>query len=206
MKIAIDNDFFCKTELLGVADLILDAFGASASDCMLLPTLRPQLRNKRRSSKLYKKYELHAEFLLQRSERYSTLKDDDAELSWRNRMAGVDKIDPGEAIMLAYVASTDTVLLATHDKNCLRAIPQVEGLAEAVEGRVVILEAAMIKVCAVRGVQEVHAIACPNVGKADDNAMKACFGGQASSVMDALGSYMKSLGAETDSRVLWIPQ
>jgi len=205
MKLAIDNDFFCKTVLLGVADSILEAFGTNANECVVLSSMAPQFRNRKKSSSLFKQYEREADELLAATARFPQLQAATIDPTWLNRMSTVDGINLGEAQLLAYVASTDAILLCTQDKVCLRAIPAVPGLAAAIAGRVVIVETAMLHLCQKHGVEEIHGRVGPHLHRAKDNGVRACFGGQVSSVFDALNSNIDHLKKETDPQILWMP-
>lgn len=205
MKLAIDNDFFCKTALLGLADRILSTFETSAADCVLLPSLAPQLRSRKRSSKVFRAYESDAEVLLTETARFGEMDARAVDSQWLDKLTSVDGIDPGEAQLLAYVASTNAVLLATHDKVCLRAIPEVEGLVDAMAGRVVIVETALLHLCETQGFAEVHEHVQQHLARTKDTAIRSCFGGRVESVRDGLNSYIDAIQRETSPKIFWTP-
>lgn len=199
MIVAIDNDFFCKTEALGVAGMIRASLGVEISDCLVLPSLRFQLAKP--TSKLHRNFSTVASQLLEAATLHPELPFPTTE--WCDRLASVHDIDAGEVQLLSYVASTEATILSTHDKRAIGAIPNVPGLATAVRGRVMVLEAALLMLCEREGVEAVCTQVCPRLGNCPDMAMRACFGGSRGGVMEGLRSYVNAVASGTDPSVLW---
>lgn len=95
--------------------------------------------------------------------------------------------------------------MATHDKVCLRSIPQVPGLAEALQGKVILLEYALLELCRVIGQDGLHWLASPNLKRVKDQVCMVCFGGSVHSLVDGLKQYVEELRTVTDPSIFWVP-
>lgn len=201
MKLAIDNDFFCKSELLGIAEQILGCLGTSRSESRLVPSLIAQLQTGR--GKLCRHYAPHVPFLHEQAKLYALAEDPGTE--WADRMRDVAGLDPGEVRLLALAVENDAILMATHDKVCLRAIPKVPGLVSALNGKVILLEYALLELCNAIGKDELHRLASPHVDRVNDQVCRVCFGGSVNSLVDGLQSYVADLRNITDPSIFWLP-
>jgi hypothetical protein len=197
MRLLIDSDVFCK---LGVAGLLEDALAAldiSVSDCARLPALPYMLRRGRLPGN-YGSAE--CERLVPLAEAISAIPS--ADIEWLGRLATVSDIDPGEAQLLAFAAQ-HTLLLLTGDKRALRAVRNVQGYPDALRRRVVVLEAALIELCARLGEVEVGRRIAGL--KAKDPMLSVCFSSDNRHPTVALKSYCTSLAAEVHPLLLWEP-
>lgn len=199
MKLVVDNDFFCKTEVIGIAELIRAIVGSSVSESFVLPTLAGQLSSPK--SKLYKAYAADAESLRAKAKLHPHLPEGMSD--WTDKLIGVNDIDPGEVRLIAFTASSpDAVLLATHDKRCLAQIPAVNGLVGALSGKVLMLEEALQALCKKHGYEEMRKRIAPHLNRCGDSSIKACFGSdRPGSIEEGLAVYIKDMRSRTDGSI-----
>jgi len=117
-------------------------------------------------------------------------------------LAEIDGIDAGEAVLFAIAAGFDNYLLATGDKNSLRAVasnPTCQPIACRLSGHVICLEQIVTRVIAHFGFAYVKDKVVP--ARACDTALRAAFGsGDAateSNVLTALEGYINELRSLT---------
>jgi len=198
MRLLLDTDLFCK---LGVADLLEEAFvslGVLASDCARLPALLHMLRR----GSLPKIYGVDAcKALIPVAEGLGIIGSPDAD--WVDRLASVQYIDPGEAHLFA-IAAQQSLSVLSGDKRALRALKDVAGYADALSGRIVVLESVLILLCERMGHSEVRCRLQPLIGK--DTMLSICFSEGNADPVYALTSYYKDLEAEIHPLVLWKPK
>jgi hypothetical protein len=115
----------------------------------------------------------------------------------------VQAIDPGEAQIFAAAAETG-LLVMTGDKRALRALRDVAGLADALAGRIVVLEAILLALCDHLGPEEVRSRV--QVFAVSDKVVQVCFSTGNQSPSDALLSYYRSLAADLVPLALWDPR
>lgn len=145
MKALLDNDFLWKVCAAGAFDHVLATLNLTRSDCYVLASLKAQL--KRGTGKLCKKIgPAGVASLTSIVVGLATIPDDSAG-PWLDRLAKVDGIDAGEALLFSYAAANDAVVLATGDKRAVRAIDSVADLAGALEGKVLILDHLLAHCC-----------------------------------------------------------
>ncbi len=197
-RLLVDTDAYCK---LGVAKLLNDAIvtlGIPFAECGRLAALP---------------------YMLKRGPLRKILGDDTAdELAdlaettmplalqasgeWLDVLAHVPLIDPGEAQLLA-ASAEHGLLMLTGDKRGLRGVKDIVGYAEALEGRVVVVEAILAELCMRLGEGTVSTRVQPLM--VVDTAVKVCFSNSKSSPADALISYYEDLAADLEPLKLWKP-
>ena len=155
MKALLDNDFLWKVCAAGAFDHVLATLKLTRSDCYVLASLKAQL--KRGNGKLCKKIgPAGVASLTSIVEGLATIPDDSAS-PWLDKLAQVDGIDAGEAILFSYAAANDAVVLATGDKRAVRAIESVADLAGALERKVLLLDHLLAHCCDKEGKQAAKA-------------------------------------------------
>jgi len=198
MRVLVDSDMFCK---LGIANLLSEAvavLGADVRDCRRLPALPYMLRR----GSLTRKYgaEACAE-LVPLAESIQTITAADA--AWLDRLALIPTIDPGEAQLFA-TAAHHSVMVMTGDKRALRALKDIEDYAEALTGRIVVLEAIILAFCNRFGHTEVRR----RLGSLtmNDLTLDICFSADNHDPPKALESFYRDLAAELHPLRLWEAQ
>jgi len=196
MRLLVDSDVFCK---LGVGNLLSDAlaiFGTSVSDCGGLPALPHMLRK----GKLIKVYGAEAcANLVPLAEKLQTIPAPDT--TWLDRLTPVPAIDPGEAQLFA-IAAQHSLSLITGDKRALRALKDINGYAEALAGRIIVLEAILLSLCDRLGHDEVRRRLGPLT---TDKTLQICFSEGNPDPRIPLASYYRSLVTEVYPLLLWEP-
>jgi hypothetical protein len=197
MKLLVDSDAFCK---LAPAALLSEAaleFTATLSDCARLPALPHMLR---RGSLRWRIGGEVCDALIPVAEGMLTVPASTGE--WLDKLIAAEGIDPGEAQLIA--VSIDYGLhLLSGDKRALRVVKSIEGLAAALAGRVVVLEAILLALCHRLGTTEVRRRVAAIRGH--DAMIDICFSAENSDPPGSLRSYFNNLAAEVNPLVLWEP-
>ncbi len=197
MRLLIDTDAFCK---LGVGSLLVDAVGLLGADlrgCGRLPALPHMLRR----GKVPKLFGVEAcEALVPIAESMPVI--EPASDVWLDKLTSVQGIDPGEAQMFASAAERSLIVI-TGDKRALRSLRSIPSFADALAGRIVVLDALLIALCDHLGVEELRR-RIPALAAADKTA-KVCFSVGNADPRGALLSYHGSLIVELDPLQLWAP-
>jgi len=198
MRALLDNDFFAKTDAAGLLQSVLVAFGLTLPDCACLASLAPKLRRGKWAR------ELGAAAVALEATAAGITHVPDAPAATLAKVQGVRDIDPGEAVLFALAAGSDSLLLFTGDKRALRAVAGIPEIRTELAGRIVTLEMAMLLVCRAVGVRKVKAALAASPVK--DNALTCILGaGPDEEVFKAFKSYQESLAAEVGSDLLWAP-
>lgn len=198
MRLLVDTDAFCKLAAGGVLDDALVLLGVTKSECGHLPALPYMLRR----GQLPKTYGAEAcDSMLRAADGFAVAPD--APPVWLDRLTPVPAIDPGEAQIFAAAAAGGFVVVSG-DKRALRALKNVEGFAQALGGRIVVLEAILLALCDAMGTNEVrHRV--QSVTQAD-TMVRVCFSPGNSNPANALLSYYEDLAREVSPLVLWDPR
>lgn len=197
VSLLIDTDAFCVLASGRLLDDAVSLFGADLSRCARLPALPHMLRKGR----LRKKYgDQISGHLIPIADSIPVI--DQAEALWIDRLTQVQNIDPGEAQLFALAAEKQLVVI-TGDKRALRALRDVPGFANALAGRIVVLEAILIALCTRLGPTAVSAQMQPLL--THDSVIRVCFSSGNPDPRDALLSYYQNLVTELDPLVLWQP-
>jgi hypothetical protein len=197
VSLLIDTDAFCMLAAGRLLDAAVRLFGADLSGCARLPALPHMLRKGR----LRKKYgDQISDHLIPIADSIPVI--DQPEAQWLDRLTLVQDIDPGEAQLFA-LAAEKRLAVITGDKRALRALKDVPGFADALAGRIVVLEAILIALCARLGPTVVSAWAQPLA--THDGMIRVCFSPGNPDPKDALLSYYQNLVTELDPLVLWHP-
>lgn len=128
---------------------------------------------------------------------------DQPEAHWLDRLTPVQYIDPGEAQLFA-LAAEKRLAVITGDKRALRALKDVSGFADALAGRIVVLEAMLIALCDRLGPTMVSAQMQPLA--AHDSMVRVCFSPSNPDPRGALLSYYQNLVTELVPLKPWNPQ
>lgn len=193
MRLVVDTDTFYKLCICDLLEPALSLFNAGLTDCGRLPALPYMLQRGKLAAKLG---QTTCQKLLAVAEQMPKLPNTDS--AWLGKMTAVDAIDVGEALLFATVAEADLLMLSG-DKRAMRRIPKVEGLAAALQSKVVCLEAVLIALCVRDGVSSVQA----RIGSllAHDKTVDICFG--SNDPLDGLRSYYRAIASEVGLEVLW---
>lgn len=196
-SLLIDTDAFCVLAAGRLLDDAVNLFGANLSGCARLPALPHMLRKGR----LRKKYgDQISDHLIPIAVSIPVI--DQPEAQWLDKLTPVQNIDPGEAQLFALAAEKPLAVI-TGDKRALRALKDVPGFADVLAGRIVVLEAILIALCARLGPTEVSARMQPLV--THDSMIRVCFSPSNPDPKGALLSYYQSLVTEIAPIVLWHP-
>lgn len=197
MNLLVDTDAFCK---LGVAGLLEDAagiFGARLPDCGRLPALPSMLRR----GNLVNRYGRNAcGALIPHAEAMPIFRKPGA--AALDPLTAIDAIDPGEAQLFAAAAEFGLPVLSG-DKRAMRALKHAPEIHAPLAGRVVTLEAVLLKLCERLGLEDVRRRVGPLA--AHDRAVGACFSPGNPDPRDGLRSYNGSIVAEVHPLLLWDP-
>jgi len=195
MLLLFDNDAFCKLGVCGLLDDAVRIVGTSLDECACLAALPYMLRR----GPLVKQYG-EAACLELRSVAQRLQSVPEGEANWLDRMTSVPNIDPGEAQLFAN-AATHGSFLATGDKRAIRKICEITGLADALNGRIIVLEAVLIGLTADLGVDTMRKKLRPLIGK--DMMISVCFSEGNPDPENALGSYFREIALAVEPLTLW---
>jgi hypothetical protein len=198
MKLLVDTDAFCK---LGVAGFLRDTasiFNVSLQECGRLPAL-PYMLRRGALRKLYGAQTCDA--LIPIADATPVM--NHPSLTWLDKLTLIDAIDPGEAQIFAAAAESGMIVISG-DKRSLRALKGVEAFADALAGRIVVIEAILLVLCDQLGQETVRRQVAPLV--ASDNVVRICFSDDNSDPREGLLSYYTALAADVEPLVLWNPQ
>lgn len=195
MNVFVDSDVFCK---LGAANLLEPA----------LRTLRCELTDSRRLPSLpymLARGRLLETYGVEACARLVAVADamhvvGEPSSKWIDNLASETDIDPGEAQLFAKAAE-DEVFVMTGDKRSLRALRAIPELCVALCGRIVVLEAVLISLCADLGIKVVSQSIRPV--RHLDSALRVCFSDDNPTPIDALSSYYCELVQQVQPLVLW---
>ena len=193
----VDSDAFCKLGIVGLLEAALAVFGVGVDGAGCLPALPHMLRR----GKLRRLFgDSNCDGLIATAESMTVPLA--PSIAWLDKLAGVDKIDIGEAQLFAAAAET-SIIVITGDKRALRAVAGVPDVAEALAGRVVTLEAVLLALCAQLGDEKIRGAVVPLA--TTDKTVQMCFSAGNSDPRGALQSYFGSLKREVDPLRLWEP-
>ena len=195
MNVLVDSDVFCK---LGAANLLepaLLALRCQLKDGRRLPSLPYMLRRGR----LPDSYGVEACTRLAAVASTIPVVGEPGN-RWLDSLASVTDIDPGEAQLFAKAAE-DGMIVMTGDKKALSALSTIPGLSVALCGRIVVLEAILMSLCAAFGVDIISQSIRPI--RHLDTTLRVCFSDTHSTPVDALSSYYEDLVERVHPLVLW---
>ena len=198
MPLLVDTDAFCK---LGTAGLLHDAialFGVDVLGCRRLPAL-PHMLRRGRLRKIFGASACDA--LIPLAETIPILSSPSDR--WLDQLAHRPAIDPGDALILAAAAETESPVL-TGDKRALRAVKDAPGFPEALSERVAVLDAVLLALCDRQGVEAIRRCVAPIA--ASDMMLQVCFSPGNLDPADTLLTYYQALAAELAPLVLWNPR
>jgi hypothetical protein len=124
-------------------------------------------------------------------------------ITWLDKLTLIDDIDPGEAQIFAAAAESGLIVVSG-DKRALHALKDVEGFADALTGRIVVLESILLALCDQHGYEGVRRRVAPLT--ASDQVMKVCFSRENPHPPEALLSYFSAIIADVQPLVLWDPR
>lgn len=195
MRLLVDSDLFCK---LGVGGVLLDAIAAlntEISECGCLPAL-PHMLRRSRLTKIYGVKQCAS--LIPIANKMQAVSAPEAR--WVDKLISAHDVDPGEAQLFA-VAAQDALLVATGDKRALNALKDIEGFADALSGRIVVLESILLALCERLGTEVVRR-RIRSVAETE-RTLAICFSNSVKDPREALESYYLSLASEIAPLTLW---
>ncbi len=194
MRALIDNDVFCKLEVCSLLDLALESIGLIPARCACLQTL-PYVLNKGRMLAQYgEALSQQLAMSVSRFDRVPSLPD-----TWRDQLVGRHEIDPGEAILFGVAAAEPDSLVVTGDKRAIRALSGLPELSSLLRGRVVCLEAMVLRLIAARGIAFVSRGIAPAL--AFDRTLQVCF--TSGDPTAGLRSYFRALQEDASPGLLY---
>lgn len=198
MRLLVDTDIFCKLSVAGLFDEAVLALGVDRSECGRLPALPYMLRRGRLRSRYG---DAVSDALIPLADAVPSMPAANAE--WLDKFAGIPEIDPGEAQLFA-LAAQGQLIAASGDKRALRAIKDIPEVCDALAGRLVVLEAVLIRLCDEHGVSAIRARIDPI--RAVDTVIQVCFSSGSPDPVSGLLSYYDSLTRELAPLELWKPR
>lgn len=197
MRLLADTDAFCKLGLAGLLEPAIKALGSDLGQCQRLPALPHMLQRGRLAKRLGQE---RCEVLRSMVESCASIADPDPQ--HLGPLVGIDNVDPGEARLLAHLHAGG-VLLVSGDKRALRAVAEHEALVRPFAGKIVVVEAALLKLCEIVGPDEVHA-GLSKVAELD-TMLRVCASGSQEQLVATLQSYFDHCVQEVDPLELWRP-
>ena len=196
-RLLVDTDIFCKLGVAGLLEQAVAIFEVPLAECGTLPAL-PHMLRRGRLPKLFGAEACGKLIPLAESMSAETLPSTPS----LEKLATIDRIDVGEAQLLAAVADLGIPML-TGDKRALAAVAQVPEYPPLLAGKIVTLEAALMSLCLKLGSAVVRASVQPII--ATDTMVRVCFSSTAADPMDGLRSYLGTLKRDVVPLVLWEP-
>ena len=140
-RLLVDTDVFAKLGIASLLDHLYALFDVRIDECARLPALPHMLRRGALPT-------LHGK---EQCERLVPIAESmpvapTASTTWLSRLANVPQIDPGEAQLFASAAE-HRLYVVTGDKRSVIAAAKVEGMADALNGRVASMEAVLLALC-----------------------------------------------------------
>jgi len=185
MKLLVDTDAFCKLAVSGLLPDAVEFLGADLTECGRLPAL-PYMLEKGRLRTVYGPVRCDGLIPVALSMPIVLQPDD----IWLDKLIPIQAIDTGEAQIFAAGAEAG-LLVMTGDKRSLRALKDIADFADALAGRIVVLEAILIALCDRLGPEDVRQRA--QVLVASDKMVQICFSTGNSDPRDGLLSYFRDL-------------
>lgn len=197
MHLLVDTDVFCKLGVAGLLDEAAGVFGTRLSDTGRLPAL-PYMLRKGGLVNRYGRSACHA--LLSHAEAMPVHpKPGTAALA---PLTFNEAIDPGETQLFAAAAEFNLTVI-TGDKRAVRALKHMRKVHAPLAGRIVTLEAILLRLCERLGVEDLRQRVGPLT--AHDKSVDVCFSEGGSDPRNGLRSYHASLAAEVHPLLLWNP-
>ncbi|MCA9627893.1 MAG: hypothetical protein KC766_09510 [Myxococcales bacterium] len=198
MKLLVDTDAFCKLQMAGLLDEAVGLLAAGLHECGRLPAL-PHMLRRGRLRRLFGADVCDA--MIPVADAVPVMHQPN--VTWLDKLAPIEAIDPGEAQIFAAAAEAGLIVLSG-DKRALRALKGVDGFADALAGRVVVLEAILLALCDHLGLDAIRQRVAPLA--VADQAVRVCFSVGNADPAAALRSYLGALQTEAHPLVLWKPR
>lgn len=202
-RLLVDTDVFAKLGIAGLLDQLYKLFGVSIEACGRLPAL-PHMLRRGALPTLHGKEACEQLVPIAESIGLAPV----ASTKWLARLANVPQIDPGEAQLFASAVEHELIVV-TGDKRSVIAASTVDGMADALGGRVASMEAVLLGFCQRLGREHVRNAVKPLVAVEDrkDKMMRVCFSDGNPDPESALQSYFSDLKRNVAPLVLWeLPQ
>jgi hypothetical protein len=185
----VDTDVFAKLGIAGLLDQLCHLFGVSIDACGRLPAL-PHMLRRGALPALHGKEVCERLVPIAESMGLAPI----ASTEWLARLAHVPQIDPGEAQLFASAAE-HALVVVTGDKRSVIAASKVQGMADALRGRVASMEAVLLGLCRRLGRDHVRNALKPLVAVEDrtDKMVQVCFSDGNPDPEGALRSYFHDL-------------
>ena len=204
-RLLVDTDAFVKLGLAGLLEQVLAELEVDNSECGRLAAL-PYMLKRGALVELYGAAPCAA--LVPRAEGMP-LAPMVEKSSLLDGLAAVPQIDTGEAQLFA-AAAEQKLLVLTGDKRSLIAVASVEGMASALSGRIVTIEAVLVRLCDRHGAATIRAAVQPLTSSAaankKDKMLQSCFSSGNSDPQAALLSYFGDLARKVAPMTLWPPR
>ena len=198
MKLLVDTDAFCKLAVSGLFHDAVDLLGANMTECGRLPAL-PYMLQKGRLRTTYGPASCDDMIPIASSMPIVEQPDE----SWLDKLAPMQAIDIGEALIFASAAETGMFVM-TGDKRALIGLSDAAEFVEALAGRIVVLEAILVALCDRFGPEYVRQRA--QVLAASDKMVQICFSVANQDPREGLLSYFRDFRLQLDPLILWNPR
>ena len=197
MELLVDTDIFYKLATGGLFCDALRLLGISLTECGRLPALPYMLRRGHVRRTIGPEM---CDALMPIVDEIPVLIQPSND--WLDRLTPIHTIDPGEAQIFA-VAAEYGMFVMSGDKRALRALRDVDGFPNALEDRIIVLEAVLIALCNDLGPQEVRQRVRPILDL--DVTIRVCFSNLDTNPIEGLRSYFDHVSNELTPLVLWSP-
>jgi hypothetical protein len=196
MLLISDNDAFCKLAASDLLEDVIKHLGFELNQCARLASL-PFMINK---GKIGKKFDSPTrERLVELAQKMQIIKSPSAD--WLDKLVAINEIDPGEALIFASAAEYQASV-TSGDKRALIALRGASDFHEVLSGKIIVIEAAVLAMCSVLGVESVKTKVQPVLE--EDKALGFCF--KSGDPREGLRSYYSDLARRVDPLFLWSPE
>ncbi|MCE7984950.1 MAG: hypothetical protein DYG89_27570 [Caldilinea sp. CFX5] len=203
-RLFIDNDIFILVAGAGLLEEAVTALGFTFADVYRLEALPFVVSSGKRQSRFPVEV---VESVLQQCQQVNVLRERPSDALLQMFVA-TPAVDAGEAVLYALVAEQPSAFLTSGDKRAMRAIaqePTLSAIRTAVAGRVICLEALLLKLIKARSVATVGAALTPVLPL--NTMLRAVFTSnsiaQPTECIQALTSYQQMLRKEVGANFLW---
>jgi hypothetical protein len=197
MHLLLDNDAFCKLALAGLLHQTVHQLELNISDCRKLPSLPHMLRRGKLRAHLG---DQNADSLINFANSIDNITSPNVTLV--DSLTSKSEIDAGEALIFASAAENKSFLI-TGDKRALSALRSINPYPQALDGRIVLLESALLSLCKTTDVENIRKSV--QTIKNLDKVVSICFSPGVSNPKVALESYFNNAVNEFSPLNLWKP-
>lgn len=189
MRLLIDTDAFCLLSVYDLLDEVRKRLNLDISQCFRIAALPYMLKRGKLREKLGDELSDRLAGIVRLYPEIETV-----ENTWIDRFAQVPNIDAGEAQIFAIAACDPEAIVITNDKRSLKALLQVAGSTDALNGKILTIEEVLLSLCATLSIEEVRGKIAQHSDL--DKMVQICFSPLNPNPIEGLQSYRDSLQTE----------